>query len=110
MAVVDSAVSLVADWRTVCSDSLTHERKGRTVMNESERYEAVRHCRYVDEVVRDAPWTLEDHFLSKHKVRSLHRHSIDSPAPDEIPVKNIPVQHWTGGLGLHSIKVMMIEF
>lgn len=52
----------------VCSDDLTHKFKGFTVMNEAERYEALRHCRYVDEVIRDAPWTLTPEFLEKHKV------------------------------------------
>lgn len=52
----------------MCSDDLTHNLKGFTVMNEDERYDAVSHCRYVDEVVRDAPWTLTPDFLTKHRV------------------------------------------
>lgn len=52
----------------MCSDDLTHQYKGFTVMNEDERYDAVTHCRYVDEVVRDAPWTLSPEFLTKHRV------------------------------------------
>ncbi|CAG0894427.1 unnamed protein product [Cyprideis torosa] len=61
----------------VCNDALTNERKGCTVMDENERYEGIRHCRYVDEVVRNAPWTLDDEYLNKHK--------IDFVAHDDIP-------------------------
>lgn len=61
----------------VCNDKLTHSMKGFTVMNESERYESLRHCRYVDEVITDAPWNLTDKFLEKHK--------IDLIAHDDLP-------------------------
>merc|ERR1712226_1101670 len=60
-----------------CNDKLTHSRKGQTVNNEWERYENLSHCRYVDEVVKDAPWTLDEEFLSKHR--------IDFVAHDEAP-------------------------
>lgn len=61
----------------VNSDFLTHQNKGKTVMTDAERYEGVRHCRYVDEVVRDAPWILDDKFLEDNK--------IDFVAHDDIP-------------------------
>ena len=39
-------------------------------MTEKERYESLRHCRYIDEVIPDAPWSLTPEFLEKHKVKS----------------------------------------
>lgn len=51
-----------------CNDALTHQYKGKTVLTEDERYESLRHCRWVDEVVKDAPWVLDIDFINKHKI------------------------------------------
>lgn len=64
----------------VCNDDLTHKYKGFTVMNEDERYDAVSHCRYVDEIVRDAPWTLTPEFLTKHRVSVFIHNSQEKPS------------------------------
>ena len=58
----------------VCNDELTHRLKGKTVMNEKERYDALLHCRYVDEIIINAPWTLEDEYLDRHRVGSSSYH------------------------------------
>ncbi|KAJ9705914.1 hypothetical protein PVL29_003837 [Vitis rotundifolia] len=60
-----------------CNDEITHKFKGKTVMNEGERYESLRHCKWVDEVIPDAPWVLTQEFLDKHK--------IDYVAHDSLP-------------------------
>lgn len=64
----------------VCNDELTHEKKGKTVMNEDERYNAIRHCRYVDEIVRDQPWFLSDEFLEHHKIDFVAHDDLPYPA------------------------------
>jgi len=60
-----------------CNDELTHKYKGRTVMTEDERYESLRHCKWVDEVIPDAPWVVSEEFLDKH--------NIDFVAHDSLP-------------------------
>ncbi|VFQ70418.1 unnamed protein product [Cuscuta campestris] len=60
-----------------CSDAVTHKFKGKTVMTEEERYESLRHCKWVDEVIPDAPWVINQEFLDKHK--------IDFVAHDALP-------------------------
>uniref|UniRef100_A0A7I4AEI1 choline-phosphate cytidylyltransferase n=1 Tax=Physcomitrium patens TaxID=3218 RepID=A0A7I4AEI1_PHYPA len=60
-----------------CSDALTHKYKGKTVMYEAERYESLRHCKWVDEVIPDAPWVITQEFLDKHR--------IDYVAHDALP-------------------------
>lgn len=37
-------------------------------MNERERYDAVKHCRYVDEVVEGCPWLITPEFIEEHQV------------------------------------------
>ena len=37
-------------------------------MKEDERYEMVSHSRYVDEVIPNCPWVLDEEFMEKHKV------------------------------------------
>ncbi|XP_044509322.1 choline-phosphate cytidylyltransferase 2-like isoform X2 [Mangifera indica] len=59
------------------NDKDTHNYKGKTVMTDKERYESLRHCRWVDEVIPDAPWVVTQEFLDKYQ--------IDYVAHDSLP-------------------------
>ncbi|CCE73128.1 Piso0_000148 [Millerozyma farinosa CBS 7064] len=59
------------------SDKETHKRKGLTVLSDKHRVETLRHCRWVDEVIPDAPWCVTPAFLEEHK--------IDYVAHDDLP-------------------------
>ncbi|KAF8064079.1 cholinephosphate cytidylyltransferase [Lyophyllum atratum] len=61
----------------VCSDELVKSHKAQTIMTHAERLEAARHCRWVDEIVPDAPWIIDEEFIK--------RFEIDYVAHDEDP-------------------------
>lgn len=60
-----------------CNDELTHKFKGRTVLTEDERYDSIQHCKYCDELVKNAPWVPSVEFLRAHR--------IDYIAHDDVP-------------------------
>ncbi|GEM12533.1 transcription initiation factor TFIIE subunit beta [Rhodotorula toruloides] len=61
----------------VCSSTLVEQHKAKPVLSSQERYESMRHIRWVDEVVEDAPWQVDHEFIDKWK--------IDYVAHDEEP-------------------------
>ena len=61
----------------VNNDEQVKQFKFKCVMDYAERCEAVRHCRWVDEVVPDAPWVIDAAFIDKY--------NIDYVAHDEEP-------------------------
>jgi choline-phosphate cytidylyltransferase len=52
----------------VCSDELVKQHKFRSIMTHAERCESARHCRWVDEIVPDAPWIIDNDFLEKWEI------------------------------------------
>lgn len=53
------------------SDKDTHSKKGKTVFTHAERAESLRHCRWVDQVVEEAPWVITQEFIDKYQVNSV---------------------------------------
>ncbi|OBA19368.1 hypothetical protein METBIDRAFT_222149 [Metschnikowia bicuspidata var. bicuspidata NRRL YB-4993] len=61
----------------VPSDKETQKRKGLTVLSDKHRVETLKHCKWVDEVIADAPWCVTPSFLIKNR--------IDYVAHDDLP-------------------------
>ncbi|RWR80318.1 Cytidyltransferase-like domain-containing protein [Cinnamomum micranthum f. kanehirae] len=51
-----------------CNDQVTQMYKGKTIMTATERYESLRPCRWVDEVIPDATWVITQDFIDRHKI------------------------------------------
>lgn len=61
----------------ICNDDLTHKNKGKTVYTYEERLECLQHSPYINEIVENAPWIIDEIFIKKH--------NIDFVVHDELP-------------------------
>lgn len=52
----------------VCNDEDTQKYKRKPVLTWKERCESVRHCKWVDEVIYDAPWIITKEFIEKYNI------------------------------------------
>lgn len=64
------------------NDELTHKYKGLTVLTDEQRYESLRHCKWVDEVIPNAPWEINQQFLDEHKIDYVAHDDEPYAGPD----------------------------
>ena len=60
----------------VSGDKETIEKKGKIVMDEQERSEILRHCKWVDEVIMPCPWIVTIDFLRKHNIHYVAHDAV----------------------------------
>jgi cytidyltransferase-like protein len=75
------------------SDQTTEAYKRRPVIAQAQRYEMVRACRYVDEVIEDAPLILTPAYLREHRIDAVVR--ANDIQPDDPQIAQISDKlHW----------------
>ena len=59
----------------IVSDKVAEKHKGKPIMTTEERVGVVESCKYVDKVIRNAPWAPDKDFLEKYNIDMvIHAH------------------------------------
>ncbi len=74
----------------ICSDETAQANKRIPIMNMEERVASVAGCRYVDEVLPDAPWIIDISWIEKHKI-DLVVHGDDYSQEQMESFYNVPI-------------------
>lgn len=74
----------------ICSDEAAQANKRAPIMNMEERVASAAGCRYVDEVVPNAPWTIDAAWIEKHKI-DLVVHGDDYSLEQQESFYGVPV-------------------
>ncbi len=108
------------DWLVVgvLSDKVARSYKRKPIMTLEERVAVIQACRYVDEVVVDAPFTVTMDFLDKHDIAVVvHGDDLSEDAIDDAygPVArsgNLRLVRYTSGISTSELieRVRQREF
>ena len=74
----------------ICSDEAVQANKRIPILSMEERVASVAGCRYVDEVVADAPWIIYQAWIEKHKI-DLVVHGDDYAQDRLESIYNVPI-------------------
>ncbi len=66
----------------VCNDEDAFKYKKKTILTYKERCESVRHCKWVDEIIYDAPWIITKDFIDKYKIDFVAHDDVLYPLTD----------------------------
>lgn len=66
----------------IFSDNSIRKHQHEPTWPEEERYELLRHCRWVDEVITEAPWELHGDFLCQQRIDFVAIEEGASVSPD----------------------------
>lgn len=59
------------------------------IMRHEERCRSVSHCKYVDEIIYDAPWVIDQAFLDKYAIDFVCHDSVPYPMKGPKPLKDV---------------------
>lgn len=71
----------------VNNDEDCKKYKGKPIMNQDERCRSVSACKWVDEVLSDAPWIITQEYLDKHKIDMVCHD--ETPYPTKYGTKDV---------------------
>lgn len=74
----------------VHNDEVVHAMKGPTVMTYNERMESMRQCKWVDEVMGDAPWKIEEDFIKMNNIDYVAHDADPYPAHGVSDLYEVP--------------------
>ena len=75
----------------VCTDKTVEMHKGRPILTMEERMASVEGCRYVDEVLPNAPWILDREWIYRHDIH-LVVHGDDYSKEQLKRIYGVPIE------------------